>query len=311
MPTAIVTGGAGFVGSHLVDRLLAEGKRTIVVDDLSTGVEGRVNPEAELEVLDVTNFDALSKLVEAVAPEAIYHLAAQAVVTVSVRDPWFDADVNVKGTLNVLQAARAQSAPVVFASTGGAIYGDDAPRPTPETVIPEPLSPYGASKLAGEVYVRTWAASDGIPHAICRLGNVYGPRQSPDGEAGVVAIFSHRLWSGEPATLYGDGEATRDYVHVADVADALLKAKGIAGVFNISVGREAAVKQVFELLRGEAGVESEPVLAPLRDGELERSCIDPSLAGERLGWKAATSLEDGLPETYRALVAEFEASSAP
>jgi UDP-glucose 4-epimerase len=310
MPTAIVTGGAGFIGSHLVDRLLADGHRVTVVDDLSTGNKERVAEAAELEELDIVDFDALKALADAVEPDRIFHLGAQSMVTVSVTDPWRDCDVNVKGTLNVLQVAREHGAPVVFSSTGGALYGDMAPLPTPETQIPAPLAPYGASKWAGEAYVRTWAAAGGLPHAVCRLGNVYGPRQSPHGEAGVVSIISYRLWSGERATLFGHGKPTRDYVHVSDVVEGLVRASGFDGVFNIATGHEVPVQEIFELLRAEAGVESEPELAPLREGELERSRMDPSQAAKELGWKAEIPLDRGVPETYRALVAEFEAGSA-
>jgi UDP-glucose 4-epimerase len=308
MGTTIVTGGAGFIGSHVVDRLLAEGQRVVAVDDLSTGDRDRVSDQADLEVINLVDFEALKQVVDSAGPEAILHLGAQSQVTVSVTDPWFDCDVNVKGTLNVLQAAREQRIPVVFTSTGGALYGNEAPIPTSETQLPAPLAPYGASKWAGEAYVQTWATADGLPHTVCRLGNVYGPRQSPHGEAGVVAIFSHQLWSGKPAKLFGHGKATRDYVHVTDVAGALVRATGVQGVFNISAGREVAVMEIFELLRDAAGVDSEPELAPLREGELERSGMDPTLAAEELDWRAQIPLDQGVPETYRALVVEFEAS---
>ncbi len=308
MSKMIVTGAAGFIGSHMVDRLLAEGHEVVGVDDLSNGDAGRVSDEADLEQIDIVDFDALSGLMRAVRPKAIFHLAAQSIVTVSVSDPWRDCDINVTGTLNLLQTARELRAPVAFTSTGGALYGDQAPIPTTESWPPAPLAPYGASKWAAEAYLTTWARADGLPHAVCRLGNVYGPRQSPDGEAGVVSILSHRLWSGQPAILFGHGEASRDYVHVSDVTDALLRASGVQGVFNVSTGREVTVLEIFELLRDEAGVESEPELAPLREGELARSCIDSSLAAAELGWRAEIPLERGVPETYRALVAEFESS---
>ncbi|MDX6617266.1 MAG: UDP-glucose 4-epimerase [Solirubrobacterales bacterium] len=304
---AIVTGGAGFIGSHLVDRLIAEGASVVAIDDLSTGREDRVASEADLEILDIVDFPALERVTEAVRPDAIFHLAAQASVTVSVTDPWRDLDVNVKGTMNVAQAARSLGTPVVFSSTGGAIYGNEAPIPTPETYPPEPVAPYGASKWAAEAYLRTWSVADGIPHAVCRLGNAYGPRQSPHGEAGVVAIFSHRLWAGEPATLFGHGDATRDYVYAGDIAAALLRAAGVAGVFNIATGSEVPVSEIFERLREVAGVDSEPILAPLRAGELERSGLDSTRAAETLGWSAEVPLERGLEQTYRALVEEFEA----
>jgi UDP-glucose 4-epimerase len=306
MPTSIVTGGAGFIGSHVVDRLLAEGQEVIVVDDLSTGDARRVDDAAELEQVDIVDYDTLDRIAAAARPNSIFHLGAQSMVTVSVTDPWRDCDVNVKGTLNVLQLARRHTAPVVFTSTGGALYGNDAPMPTKESQIPAPLAPYGASKWSGEAYLRTWAAADGIPHAVCRLGNVYGPRQSPHGEAGVVAIFSYKLWAGERATLFGYGDATRDYVHVLDVVDAMVRASGNEGVFNVSSGREVPVREIFELVRAAAGVESEPELAPLREGELERSRMDPTAAAERLGWRVRVPLERGIQETYTALVTEFE-----
>jgi UDP-glucose 4-epimerase len=308
--TAVVTGGAGFIGSHVADRLLADGASVVVVDDLSTGLESKVPEEADLEVIDIVDFEALSSVIEKTAPDAIFHLGAQSSVTVSVKDPARDLDVNVKGTMNVAQAARSVGAPVVFTSTGGALYGNEAPIPTPETFIPAPVAPYGASKWAGEAYLLTWATADGIPHAVCRLGNAYGPRQSPHGEAGVVAIFSHRMWAGEQATLFGHGDATRDYVYVADIADALVRAAGVGGVFNIATGREVPVSEIFELVRDAAGVESEPKLAPLREGELERSGIDPSRAAEALGWSAQVPLDEGIGRTYRALVAEFEATGS-
>ncbi len=197
--TEIVTGGAGFIGSHLVDALLADGARVIVVDDLSSGTVDRIGGDAELEQVDISDAEALDEVVDAARPATIYHLAAQASVTASVADPQRDATVNVIGTLNVLQAARRHGAPVVFTSTGGALYGDEAPLPTSEDFPPEPLSPYGASKLAGESYMGTWRRSDGLAHTVLRLGNVYGPRQSAHGEAGVVAIFSRLLLEGRVA----------------------------------------------------------------------------------------------------------------
>ena len=307
---AIVTGGAGFIGSHVVDALLAEEWRVVVVDDLSAGEVRRVAAEATLEVVDITDRGALDAVIDAARPAAIFHLAAQASVTRSVADPERDCEINVRGTLNVLDAATRHNAPIVFTSTGGALYGDRAPLPTGEDVPPAPISPYGASKWAAEAYVTTWRESTGIPHAVCRLANVYGPRQNPHGEAGVVAVFSHCLWRGAAPTLYGFGKPTRDYVHVHDVAQALLAAVGEAGAFNVSTGVETTVSRVFELLRVAAGKTVEGKLAPLRAGELERSCIDPSRAYERLGWRAGTGAEEGLATTYRALAAEFELDDA-
>src|SRR5215216_6365019 len=242
---AIVTGGAGFIGSHVVDGLLSEGWTVVAVDDLSTGSESNVAADADLEVLDISDGAALDRVVDRIRPASIFHLGAQSSVTVSVQDPQRDCMVNVQGTLNILEAAKRHAAPVIFTSTGGALYGNEAPIPTPEDRIPAPLAPYGASKWAGEAYIITWAASSGLPHAVCRLGNVYGPRQSPHGEAGVVAIFSYHLWRDEPPTLFGHGKPTRDYVHVQDVVRALMAANGTAGVFNVASGAETDVRTIY------------------------------------------------------------------
>jgi UDP-glucose 4-epimerase len=309
--TVVVTGGAGFIGSHAVDALLSEGHRVVAVDDLSSGAARRVAPEAALEIVDITDPRSLDPVVDAARPGAIVHLAAQSSVTRSVAEPRLDCAANVLGTLNVLEAAKRHGAPVVFSSTGGALYGNDARIPTPEEAPPAPISPYGASKWAAEAYVLTWGLADRAPHAVCRLGNVYGPRQSPHGEAGVVAIFTYLLWRGHAPTLYGFGRPTRDYVHVEDVAQALLAAVGKPGIFNIATGLKTDVMQVFQMLQRAAGVSIEPVLAPLRPRELEQSCMDPSRAGRELGWRAAISLEDGLRSTYHALVEEFEAADSP
>lgn len=313
---AIVTGGAGFIGSHVVDALLRDGYDVTVVDDLSAGDRRRVAPDAALEVLDIVDLAALSALVERVQPSAIFHLAAQASVVASVEDPGRDCEVNVQGTLNVVEAAGRLGAPVVFTSTGGALYGDDAPMPTPEDRIPAPLSPYGASKWAAEAYVNTWSLSSGIPHAVCRLGNVYGPRQSPHGEAGVVAIFSHHLYTGKAPKLYGHGKPTRDYVYVGDVVSALLAASGKAGTYNVATSVETDVTTVWNELRaaaeqsnapnafGEPG-SLEPELADLRPGELQHSRLDISRAQRELGWTPQVPIAEGLRRTYAALVEDF------
>jgi UDP-glucose 4-epimerase len=295
---AVVTGGAGFIGSHLVDALVGDGWRVVAIDDLSNGHGSSLADEAELAVVDVTDLVALDRVVEAARPRAIFHLAAQGSVTASVADPERDCRVNVIGTLRVLQAAQRHAAPVVLASSGGALYGDAAPIPTPETSIPAPVSPYGASKLAAESYVTTWSRAYGAPHAVCRLANVYGPRQRPDGEAGVVGIFSRRLARGEPPTLFGFGAPTRDYVYVADVVAALIAACGKAGVFNVGTGVATDVATLLALLQAVAGTSIEPQRAPLRPGELMRSCLDPRRARERLGWSARVPLADGLAWTY-------------
>jgi UDP-glucose 4-epimerase len=310
----IVTGGAGFIGSHVVDALLAAAREVTVIDDLSSGNPDRVAREAQLRELDIVDRDALLAVIEEVSPSEIFHLAAQASVVASVEDPGRDCDVNVKGTLHVLEAASRCGAPVVYTSTGGALYGDQAPRPTPESHIPEPLSPYGASKLGGEAYLGAWSRSSGLPHAVCRLGNVYGPRQNPHGEAGVVAIFTHHLHTGRAPTLYGHGKPTRDYVYVADVVSALLAAGGKSGTYNIATGVETDVLSVWEGLRAaaarlgapDAARDIEPRLADLRPGELRNSCLDVSLAARELGWRPQVAMQKGLELTYEALIAEFQ-----
>jgi UDP-glucose 4-epimerase len=305
-PPAIVTGGAGFIGSHVVDALLAEGYSVTVIDDLSSGDADRVASAAELLELDIVDLAKLDAVVSQVQPRAIFHLAAQASVVASVQDPGRDCEVNVKGTLNVVEAARGCGAPVVFTSTGGALYGDGAPMPTGEDQIPAPLSPYGASKWAAEAYVKTWSLSSGIPHAVCRLGNVYGPRQSPHGEAGVVAIFAHHLHTGRAPKLYGHGRPTRDYVYVGDVVGALLSASGRSGTYNIATGVETDVAAVWNELSSAAGKRIEPELADLRPGELTHSCLDIGRAERELGWRPEVPIAQGLRLTYEALVEEFE-----
>lgn len=305
--TFVVTGGAGFVGSHLVDALLAEGNRVVAIDDLSSGEASRVNPSADFERIDIDDSEALDPVVDAARPTVIYHLAAQSSITKSVKDPRRDCDVNVRGTLNLLEAANRCRAPLVFTSSAGALYGSLAPLPTPERFVPSPIAPYGASKWAAEAYISTWANSSRLPHSVLRLANVYGARQSPAGEVGVVAIFSHALWRGEPPKMYGHGMPTRDYIQVADVVEAMIRASGVRGTFNVSTGFETSVQEVYSTLATEAGSSIEPELLPLRDGELRRSCIDPSHAERTLGWRARIGVKDGLRRTYRELVAEFEA----
>jgi UDP-glucose 4-epimerase len=303
---AIVTGGAGFIGSHVVDALLADGYAVTVIDDLSSGQRERVPAAAELLELDIVDLTALEAAFSERQPRAIFHLAAQASVIVSVQDPGRDCEVNVKGTLNVVRAAGRCNAPVVFTSTGGALYGDEAPMPTREDRIPMPLSPYGASKWAAEAYVNTWSLSSGIPHAVCRLGNVYGPRQSPHGEAGVVAIFSEHLHTDRAPKLYGHGTPTRDYVYVGDVVSALLSASGRSGTYNVATSVETDVATVWRELSQAAGKQIEPELADLRPGELTHSCMDIGRAERELGWRPEVSIAEGLRLTYAALVEEFE-----
>jgi UDP-glucose 4-epimerase len=294
----IVTGGAGFIGSHVAEVFLERGDEVLVVDDLSTGSRENVPERAGFEEVDIAERDVLEDALGDGA-DLVCHLAAQASVTVSVADPVRDCTSNVLGTLNVCEGARKRGAPVVFASTGGALYGDDAPRPTPEDFVPEPLSPYGASKLAGEAYVSTWARFYRTPNVVLRLGNVYGPRQSPHGEAGVVAIFSGRLLAGEAPELRGSGTPTRDYVHVYDVARAFVAAAaaGRAGTFNVGTGQETSTARVYEIVQRAAGTDLAPRHVELKSGELAASALDSSRIERELGWRATIDVEEGLTQT--------------
>jgi UDP-glucose 4-epimerase len=305
---AIVTGGAGFIGSHLADALVARGDEVVVFDDLSSGRRENVNDGARLVEADARDAAAVDETFAASQPDVCFHLAAQADVRVSVDRPDLDCEVNVLGTIRVLEAARAHGTQVVFASTGGAIYGE-CERPADEDAPRQPLAPYGASKLAAEEYLAMYNRLYGSRHVALRYGNVYGPRQDPHGEAGVVAIFFGRLADGEELRIFGDGRQTRDYVYVGDVVDATLAAVGHAGVFNVGTGRETSVLDLAAACRRVAGVEAETVFAPPRAGELQRSVLDPERAERELGFRASTALDDGLAATWT-FVRELEGERA-
>ncbi len=295
----LVSGGAGFIGSHVVDALLERGDEVLVLDDLSTGTRANLNPGAEFAELDIRTPEA-ARLVAGWQPQAISHHAAQMSVSRSVKEPLFDAQVNVLGALNLLEAARQVEARLVFASTGGALYGDAEILPTPETVPAWPVSPYGVSKLAFEHYLYCYGAEHGLSYAALRYANVYGPRQNPHGEAGVVAIFCRALLGDGVARINGDGRQTRDYIYVRDVVRANLLAldsPGTVGHFNVGTGRQTDVNTVFRLLTERLGVEASESHGPARPGEQRTSALDSSLIEERLGWRAETSLEAGLQET--------------
>jgi UDP-glucose 4-epimerase len=291
---AIVTGGAGFIGSHVVDALVARGDEVTVLDNLSTGRRENVDAGARLIEGDITI--AREAFADA-RPEICFHLAAQADVRVSVERPDFDAEINLLGTIHVLEAARGHGAQVVLASTGGAIYGE-CDGPADEESPRRPLAPYGASKLSAEEYLATYNRLYETGHVALRYGNVYGPRQDPHGEAGVVAIFLGRLARGEPLRIFGDGRQTRDYVYVGDVVTATLAAQGHAGVFNVGTGAETSVLDLAEACQSAAGVSVETEHAAARPGELQRSVLDPGRAERELGVRTQTSLGDGLAATW-------------
>ena len=301
---AIVTGGAGFIGSHVADGLLERGDSVVVVDNLSTGRRERVPAAAELREIDIRDGAALKALAAEVEPEAWFHLAAQADVRVSVDDPGFDADVNVRGTAEVLEAARTTGARVVFSSTGGAIYGEVDTIPSPESTACAAMAPYGVSKLCGEHYVELSNRLYGTEHVILRYGNVYGPRQDPHGEAGVVAIFFGRLAEGAPPLVFGDGLQTRDYVYVGDVVRANLAAleyEGDEQVFNIGTGIETSVLDLLQGIQQAAGTAATPEHRPARLGELSRSALDCARAERELGWTAEVGFDEGLAQTLAEL----------
>jgi UDP-glucose 4-epimerase len=306
----LVTGAAGFIGANLVDRLLAEGHDVVGLDDLSRGqlhnlADARRANETRAGAFSFVRHDItaddLPAVVTAARPEVICHLAAQIDVRVSVADPLLDARLNVLGTINVLRSAVAGGArKVVYTSSGGSIYGTPAQLPVSERAKVAPESPYAASKVAGEVYLGTYRALYGLDFTSLALGNVYGPRQDPHGEAGVVAIFSSALLEGRPATIFGDGSATRDYVFVDDVVDAYVRAlaPGFASGrrLNIGTGAQTSVRDLHSLVAAECGAPDEPVLAPPRKGELEAIALDVS-AARAAGWEPWTPLAEGIKQT--------------
>jgi UDP-glucose 4-epimerase len=304
---ALVTGGAGFIGSHMVDRLVAGGREVRVIDNLSSGEQRLPFLEAagvEVDRLDIRD-EAAARLIEDFRPDEIYHFAAQMDVRRSVADPIFDADVNVLGTLRILGAAAGAGARVVTASSGGCIYGEADPArfPLDEQTPKNPDSPYGITKSVMDDYLRFYSSLNGLQYANLALGNVYGPRQDPAGEAGVVAIFGSRLLKGEPCSIFGDGSQTRDYVFVGDVVEAFFaaSAKGDGETFNIGTGVETSVNDLYTRMAAICGVKAEPEYKPARPGELERSCLSSAKAGEILGWSPQKDLDEGLAETIEFL----------
>jgi UDP-glucose 4-epimerase len=305
---ALVTGGAGFIGSNLVDALVERGDEVTVVDDVSTGkranLDQAVQNGATLTELDIRDAEAVDAAVERARPETIFHLAAQIDVRKSVADPANDSRINVEGTVNVLRAAQAHGVRrFVNTSTGGAIYGEGQIIPAPEDHPVAPEAPYGLSKFCAEQYCELFTRLHGLSTVSLRYGNVYGPRQDPLGEAGVVAIFCGKLLDGQRPTIFGDGRQTRDYVYVGDVVDANLKAADsqTSGAVNIGVGKEVTVLDIVDVLRAHSDGPFDPEHAPERPGEVRRIALDTSRAKQELGWEAGTDLETGLERTLASL----------
>jgi UDP-glucose 4-epimerase len=299
----LVTGGAGFIGSHVVDAYLAAGHSVAVADNLSTGSRAQVNTAARFYEVDLTDRHSLARVLKEEQPEVCNHHAAQTSVRISVDDPTADAQVNIAGSLNLLEECRhAGVAHFIFASTGGAMYGEAETVPTREDYPAWPVSPYGIAKLSVEHYLHFYRHQYGLAYTVLRYANVYGPRQNPHGEAGVVAIFTERLLLGRPAVIYGDGEQTRDYVFVEDVVQANLRVleTRTPGTYNIGTGVEATVNQVYGILARETGVTAAPEYAPGRPGEQRRSALDAQHAARILGWRPSVSLEEGLRRTVEA-----------
>jgi UDP-glucose 4-epimerase len=294
----VLTGGAGFIGSHIADALLARGDEVVVIDDRSTGERANLNPDVEFHDMDVRSPEAAG-LIRDRRPGVVCHQAGQMSVSRSVREPLFDAGVNLMGGLNVLEAARHVGARFLFASTGGALYGDADVLPTPESYPAWPVSPYGVGKLSFEHYLHSYGVQHGLPYVALRYANVYGPRQNPHGEAGVVAIFCLKLLAGEPAVINGDGRYTRDYVYVGDVVRANLAALDaeVSGHFNVGTGRQCDVNEVFHMISERLGIPAEEVHGPARAGDQRTSALDCTLIAAKLGWRPEVGLEEGLAET--------------
>jgi UDP-glucose 4-epimerase len=289
---AAVTGGAGFIGSNLVDALLARGDDVVVLDDLSFGRRENIDPGARFVRRDIRDGLDLDGV------DVVFHLAAHTDVTTSIERPVENGSINVLGTVRVLEAAQQQGIQVVFSSTGGALYGE-CDGPAPEETPPEPLSPYGIGKLCAEEYIAGWNRIHGSQHVVLRFANVYGPRQASSLEGGVVAIFLDLMAKGAPTSIFGDGRQTRDFVYVGDVVDALLAAAGHeAGVFNIGTGEETSVLALHAASSLLTGADDEPLFEPARLGEVRRSVLDVSRAGAELGWSPRTALEEGLGRTW-------------
>ncbi|NLO07022.1 MAG: NAD-dependent epimerase/dehydratase family protein [candidate division WS1 bacterium] len=293
----LITGGAGFIGSNIVDRYIAEGHEVAIVDNLATGRRSNLNPAASFYEVSITDAEAVRDVFERERPEVVSHHAAQMDVRRSVAEPQYDAEANIIGSINVLEAAHATGVrKLIFSSSGGAIYGDTRQMPTPESAPLQPISHYGTSKLAGEIYIQLYGRLYGLDWTILRYANVYGPRQNPHGEAGVTAIFGIMMLRGQRPTIFGAGDKTRDYVFVGDVVEANLRAltRGDREIINIGTGVQTSDREVYDAVAAAAGYDEEPILGPERVGDVRHSCIDASHARDVLGWEPTVEFREGV-----------------
>jgi UDP-glucose 4-epimerase len=299
--TALITGAAGFIGSHLVDRLVSDGYAVVGIDDLSSGKQANLPDQFDLRVMDIRDPEVRDVIAE-IRPDFVFHLAAQISVSVSAREPQLDADVNIGGALNLFEGIRAlgdKPTKVVYVTSGGTAYGEPKVLPADESTTTHPLSPYGASKLAVETYLPIYERLCGLEYSIVRLANIYGPRQDPHGEAGVVAIFARAMLGGKLLTIFGDGNDERDYVYVGDAVEAMVKLgeNDEAGPFNIGSGVGTSTNRIFEILAQNCGHDADAVHGPAREGDINRISLDATRIEKQLGWVPQVSLEEGLKST--------------